>query len=301
MIIDNMTSRVCPECKSTDIVHDPDSGEHFCAICGLVLQETEINEGPEWRAFDSRERESRVRGSMPLDPVQATVIGEPNVDGRGQRLPQAKISLMLRLRKWQRRTRLNGSKERNLVQALSELDGLAGRLHISPIIKEEAVKLYQMALNKDLVRGRSINEITAASLYAACRLTGTPRTLNEISKHSTVPTRDIARCYRFIHNELELDMPNPDPRLRVPRLADTVGASERAQRKAVEILTAAKRAKATSGMHPVGLAAAALYLAGRMYGERITQETIAKASGITEVTIRNRYQKLEEFIEDSNN
>ena len=93
-----------------------------------------------------------------------------------------------------------------------------------------------------------------------------------------------------------MDIPNPDARQRILRIADSLGMAEKTQRKAFEILTAAKNARLTLGKHPVGLAVSALYLAGIMCGEKETQEAISEASGVTEVTIRNVYHELKESL-----
>jgi transcription initiation factor TFIIB len=293
------SSRKCPECNSTDILFDAESGEWFCSKCGLVLLDAEIDEGPEWRSFDVNQYMSRARASAPLDPVRVNTFGSLVRDGRGNKIQPSKMHLMLRLKRLHNQSRFSEGKERNLSHALSNLDRLSNRLHVSSLVREEAVKIYRKALDKNLIRGRSIEAIAGASLYAACRLTGTPRTLVEVSENCSVPSKDLARGYRLVYNELGLEMPNPDPRTRIPQIAERIEASLDAQRKALEILEAAQEAKETIGLHPVGLAAAALYLACRECGDRITQKDIADASGVTEVTIRNRYKKLEKFMHSS--
>ncbi|MFB6256831.1 MAG: TFIIB-type zinc ribbon-containing protein, partial [Haloplanus sp.] len=50
----------CPECSGS-LVTDEEHGETVCADCGLVVEEDEIDHGPEWRAFDSSERDSKSR------------------------------------------------------------------------------------------------------------------------------------------------------------------------------------------------------------------------------------------------
>ena len=134
--------------------------------------------------------------------------------------------------------------------------------------------------------------MTLASLYAACRMTQTPRTLEEVARHSHSDKKEIARCYRLLITELNLRVPVPKAKLRVPKIASEVELSERTQRKAIEILEEAERRKMTSGKDPMGMAAAALYLACIMNGERRTQKNIAHAAGVTTVTVRNRYKDL---------
>jgi transcription initiation factor TFIIB len=204
---------------------------------------------------------------------------------------------MLRLRKWQVRSSVHSSTDRNLAQARLELDRLSDKLHIPPNIKEKAVVIYRKALNQGLVRGRSISTIAAAALYAACRMTQTPRTLREITGVSSIDKRDISRYYRLMLRELSMQMPIPDARLGVSKIAAKVGVGEMTQRKAVEILRRAEKLKITAGKGPMGLAAAALYIACQMSNEKRTQKMIADAAGVTEVTIRNRYRGLKDILE----
>jgi len=203
---------------------------------------------------------------------------------------------MLRLRKWQVRSRVHSSTDRNLAQAMLELDRLSDKLHIPPTIKEKAAIIYRKALNQGLVRGRSISTIAAAALYAACRMTQTQRALREIARVSTIDKKDIARIYRLVLRELSMQMPIPDAQLGVPKIAAKVGLGEKTQQKAVEILRRAEKLKTTAGKGPMGLAGAALYIACQMTNEKRTQKMIADAAGVTEVTIRNHYKGLKDIL-----
>ena len=292
----------CPECGSENLIHDEESGEIICGNCGLVISESIINKGPEWRAFTQSEKESRSRVGVPLsfsvhDKGLTTVIGRVGRDALGRKLPLKTKLQMLRLRKWQIRSRVHSSVDRNLAQAMAELDRLTDKLHIPPSIKERAAIIYRKALDKGLVRGRSIAAITAAALYAACRVTRTPRTLKEVSAHSPIDKKDIARCYRLLLRELSMKMPIPGAEERVPKIAARVGVGERTQQKAIEILRRAGELRTTAGKDPMGLAAAALYIACQINDEKRTQKMIADAAGVTEVTIRNRYKGLKESLE----
>lgn len=294
-------SGICPDCGSDNLIQDEESGEVICGNCGLVVSESTINEGPEWRAFTQTEKESRSRVGVPIsfsvhDKGLTTVIGRIGRDALGRRLPLRTKLQMLRLRKWQIRSRVHSSVDRNLAQAMAELDRLADKLHIPPSIKERAAIIYRKALDKGLVRGRSIAAITAASLYAACRVTQTPRTLKEVTVHSPIDRKDIARCYRLLLRELSIRMPIPGAQERIPKIAAKVGVGERTQQVAIGLLRRAEKMKTTAGKDPMGLAAAALYIACVMNDEKRTQKMIADAAGITEVTIRNRYKGLKEVL-----
>lgn len=287
----------CPECGSTNLINDPDTGEVICGNCGLVIQEAIIDKGPEWRAFTQEEKESRSRVGIPTsfsvhDKGLSTAIDRIDRDALGRKLPLNTKLQMWRLRKWQIRSRVHSSIDRNLAQAMTEIDRLSDKLAIPSAIKEKAAVIYRKALDEGLVRGRSIAAIAAASLYAACRLTGTPRNLREISEASLVSRKDVARCYRLLLRELDLAMPIADPTVYLSKISEKAGLSGHIQAKALKILNEAKRKHISAGKDPMGLAAAALYIAAYLAGEKRTQKEIADAAGVTEVTVRNRYKTL---------
>jgi len=283
------------------MINDEDSGEIICGGCGLVIKESMVNDGPEWRAFTMREKEIRSRVGVPLsfaihDKGLTTVIGRIGQDAYGRSIPLNTKLQMLRLRKWQIRSRVHSSTDRNLALAMAELDRLCDKLHIPANIKEQAAVIYRKALDSDLIRGRSISAIAAASLYAGCRITQTPRTLREITHLSLIDKKDIARCYRLMLKDLGIQMPKPDAQLRVPKIAAKVGVGEKTQQTAVDIIRRAEKIRTPAGKDPMGLAAAALYIACVMNNEKRTQKVIANAAGVTEVTIRNRYKGLKDAL-----
>ncbi len=287
----------CPECESKNLVHDYDSGETICGDCGLVLYEQMLDKGPEWRAFTMEEKASRSRVGMPTsysihDKGLSTTISQVDRDAFGRKLPLSTRLQMWRLRKWQIRSRVHSSVDRNLAQAMSELERLSSKVSIAPPIREKAAVVYRKALDKGLVRGRSINAIAAAALYAACRQSGSPRTLREIAEASLVDKKDVARCYRLLLQELNIHMPIADSLTYVSKIAEKNGVSGKTQGAAIAILGEARRKRFAAGKDPTGLAAAALYIACLQNNEKITQKDIAEAAGVTEVTVRNRYKSL---------
>jgi transcription initiation factor TFIIB len=291
----------CPECGSGNLVHDYDTGETVCGDCGLVLYEQMMDKGPEWRAFTQEEKASRSRVGVPTsysvhDKGLSTAISQVDRDAFGRKLPLSTRLQMWRLRKWQIRSRVHSSVDRNLAQAMAELDRLSDKAYIPPPIKEKAAVIYRKALDKGLVRGRSIAAIAAAALYAACRACGTPRTLREIAEASLVDKKDVARCYRLLLRELDVHMPIADPLTYVSKIAERTGISGRTQGIAIQILREARKRRASAGKDPMGLAAAALYIACLQNNEKKTQKDIAEAAGVTEVTVRNRYKSLKKQL-----
>ena len=287
----------CPECGSYSFTEDPSRGERVCSKCGLVLQEEMIDTGQEWRAFDTEQMSRRARGGAPLtftkhDKGLTTEIGK----GLGElyKVPAKKRAQYYRLTKWHKR--LIKSKDRNLSFALSELQRIVSFLNLPRPIHERIARYYEEAVNKGLVRGRSIESFIAALTYAVSREFNSPRTLDEISEASGVEKREIGRTYRYVARELQVRILPADPITFVPRFCSMLGLSDKVQAKSVEILRKAKKHDITSGKGPTGVAAAAIYVACVLAGEKRTQREVADIVGVTEVTIRNRYKELIEKL-----
>ena len=289
---------VCKRCGKNTMLTDNVTGERFCGKCGYVVSETLQDSGPEWRSFSKEgggvdpTRTGAPTSLAMHDRGLATIISPMNKDASGKPLTSTMKSTIERLRTWDSRSKVNASSDKNLRQALSELSTLKDKLSLSDAVIEKASYIYRKALEKGLVRGRSITAVIAASLYAACRDTETPRTLKDVADAGNIKKKDISRCYRILHKELELKMPVVDPTQCVARIASKIGITEKTKRYASKVLKIAQEHEESAGKDPMGLAAAALYLSCVKNNEDKTQRDIAEAANVTEVTIRNRYKGL---------
>ncbi|MFX0108284.1 MAG: transcription initiation factor IIB family protein [Candidatus Hodarchaeota archaeon] len=291
----------CPDCGAKESLWD--NGERVCTQCGLVLSDHRIDTGPEWRAFTSEERDSRARTGAPTsvaihDKGLTTMIDWRDHDSSGRRFTASQRAQIYRLRKWQRRTRVHSSLERNLAQAMTELDRLASQMGLSKTLKEHAAELYRKLILGRYVRSRSIDAMVGAAIYAACRQREAPRSLEEIAEHSRVSKKKMGASYRLLVTKLGLRMPISEPANYVPRLISDLNLPGEVQQKALEILEMAKQKRGlVTGRDPRGLASAAIYIASILTDNRVTQRDIAVAAGVTEVTIRNRYKELVSRLE----
>jgi transcription initiation factor TFIIB len=286
----------CPECGG-NLVNDDARGETVCQSCGLVVDSDEIDRGPEWRAFDASEKDEKSRVGAPTtnmmhDKGLSTNIDWRDKDAYGNSLDSRQREKMQRLRKWNERFRTRDSKERNLKQALGEIDRMASALGLPENVRETASVIYRRALDEDLLPGRSIEGVSTSAVYAAARQAGVPRSLDEITEGSRVEKDEIARTYRYIVRELGLEVKPADPESYVPRFASDLDLSEEAEHRARELLQNAKEKGVHSGKSPVGLAAAAVYAASLLTNEKTTQAAVSEVADISEVTIRNRYLEL---------
>lgn len=297
------TSFSCPECSGTHVIQRRRTGERVCAQCGLVVSEKQIDSGPEWRAFTAEERRARARTGAPTrytihDKGLSTTIDWRNRDSSGRKLSAKRRSEIHRLRKWQIRSRIHSSNERNLIQALTELDRIASQLELKKSIKDLAAMIYRKALMRRATRTRPIDAMVAAVIYAACRLRHIPRSLKEIAKQSRIDWKKIGRHYRLLAKRMNLKMPVPDPLNYVPKILSELKLPGSMQETVFEILQEAKENPSlVTGKDPRGLAAGAIYIASILTDNRVTQRNIARASGVTEVTVRNRYKELVRELE----
>ncbi len=289
--------RQCPECGSTRLMRDYESAEIVCMTCGIVVEAKIADRGPEWRAFDDEQRAKRARVGAPLtytihDKGLSTMIDWHDRDIYGKRLSPGQKAQIYRLRKWQRRIRVSDATERNLAFALSEISKIANALNLPKNILETASVIYRKAVKEHLIRGRSIQGVTSAALYVACRQCGLARTLEEIAQASSINKKEVGRSYRFLIKELNYFIPPLKPSQYITKFSNQLTMQGKVEEIAHKILSTARDLKLTSGRGPTGIAAAASYIASVLTGERKTQREIAEIAQVTEVTIRNRYKEL---------
>lgn len=282
----------CPECGSINLFSNREKGEVICKDCGLVIEEKMIDFDQEWREFDGDGAESKRRTGAPMTYTQydmglGTEVGQKadlyKLEGKDK-------NKFFRLRKWQ--YRISTAIERNLKLALAELKRVSSYLKLPKAVEEEAARIYTLAVQRGLVRGRSMESVVAGSLYAACRRHDVPRTLDELSDASGIEKKEVGRTYRFVTRELGISILPSNPADYIARFASSLRLSAETQSKAIEILEMAQKAELTSGRGPTGIAAAALYVSALIHGEKRTQREVADVAGVTEVTIRNRYKEL---------
>jgi len=291
----------CPECGSNRLMRDYECAEIVCMSCGFVVAAKLTDRGPEWRAFDTEQREKRTRVGAPLtftihDKGLSTMIDWHDRDIYGKRLSPGQKAQIYRLRKWQRRIRVSDATERNLAFALSEISKIANALNLPKNILETASVIYRKAVKERLIRGRSIQGVTSAALYVACRQCGLARTLDEIAQAASINKKEVGRSYRFLVKELNYFIPPLKPSQYITKFSNQLTMQGKVEEIAHRILTTARELKLTSGRGPTGIAAAASYIASVLTGEQKTQREIAEIAQVTEVTIRNRYKELVERL-----
>jgi transcription initiation factor TFIIB len=296
----NQTS--CTDCGGNQIIIDNISGELVCKSCGIVVSQNLLDSGPEWRAFDPVQREKLPRVGAPItwtihDKGLSTNIGWRDQDASGKKLNPETRARLYRLRKWQRRSIVSESRNRNLSQALSEMGKIQEKLKLPRSVFESSSMLYRKALRANLIRGRTIASIVVACVYMACRQCGVVRSLEEVASTANITKKEAARNYRFLLKTLNPSVPQVNPQGYIGRISNKLGLSGETEMIAKRILNQASRMKLTGGRGPAGLAAACVYISTKITGDLKTQNAIAIEAQVTEVTIRNRYKELFRALE----
>lgn len=269
-------------------------GEVVCNKCGLVLTEKSVDTGPETRSFDPEEfaAKSRTGGGFTLalhDKGLFTFIGSQNHDVTGKILTADMKYKLHRLRVLDSRSKI---PSRSSMVAFSTLDSVGTKIVIPNAAVEEAAYIFRKASAKGLTHGRNTTSLACAALYVACKESDIPRTLNDIADAANIRKKDLVRDYAVLIKSLELQLPPFNASEFVNRIAAGLEISEKSRRDAIDMLFKASEKDISAGKNPIALAATALYLACRQNNEEKTQSEIAKAAGITTVTIRNRIYSL---------
>ena len=296
----------CSICGSDRIVAIPDSGEIVCEHCGAVISDKTEEKGPERRTFATSttrtEGDDENRTGMPFslarsDMGLSTIIGRTNKDARGSKINSSMLSAIERLRRWDSRTQVYTSTDKNLTQAFAQLDTLKDKLGLPSAVIEKTAYIYRKAQENRLVLGRSISAVLVAAIYTACREMGIPRTLNDIARKSNVKRKSVAKCYRQLLLGLDLKIPMVDPIQCIARVANKAEISEKTKHQAINLMNTVIKNEISAGKDPMGIAATVIYASCVRTGEIKTQKKLANAADITDVTLRTRLKDLKLLLD----
>ena len=248
----------CPDCNST-VSHK--GSEVICNKCGLVIADNLIEDGSEYQAHS----EGRTGRANPITT---------------QRLRNAE-------------SRANRTSDRNMAFALAYIRRLTQSLYLPSSSAIEAIRLYKKVFSMGLIKGRNIEVVTSALVYAVSRQMGLPRTIKEFCAFNDTNKRDVFRMYKFLLRTLELKCPICKPDDYLFRFANVLGHGEKVKTRALEILS---RMPADNNHSPITLAAAALYVAGLENSEHRSFKKISRLLGVGEAAIRETVLEVAKMI-----
>ncbi|QZY04146.1 transcription initiation factor IIB family protein [Halobaculum roseum] len=270
--------------------------EAVCDDCGLVLADEEVDLGPEWRF--AGEDGARKRTGAPRTPARhdrglSTRIGRTR-DGKGNALDGDTRRRFARLRREQRRSKTESKADRNRRHGFTQIRRMASALGLGDSLRDQACRLFETAQDDGLLVGRSIEAMSAAAVYAACRCTGRPETRGDVSRVAQVSRARVDNAYTSLNRELGLPVPPREPATFLPKLVSALELPRAVERRARDVLDASPSVVGTAG-HPQGIAGGAILVAARELNvrDRFSQAELATAADVTPVTLRKHRNALE--------
>ena len=104
----------------------------------------------------------------------------------------------------------------------------------------------------------------------------------------------LGKCSRMLMNSLDLKVPTIDPfEYMMMRLADMINVNEKVKRLVIDISNDIVIKEIPTGINPMPVVTSVLYIYCKKSGHHATQHNIGKATGVTKVTLRNRFTELE--------
>lgn len=284
----------CSDCGSRNIERDYARGEVLCGDCGLIAQERLIDPGAEWVNTEKVER-SRVGAPMNLlrvDKGLSTEISGTNRDYAGRVINSKTRTQMYRLKKWNQRAKSHGTKARNLEKAIGELNRLVSVIGLPRSVADRAIAHYRNVLDRRLVAGRTIDSVVAACVYLANQELRTARSLDDVVRNSPATRKQITKAFRLIKQRLKVRVSVAVPEDYLGRYCGLLELPPMVLAECHQIVDRANELEIMHGKSPTGMAAAVVYIASRSTDRLRTQKEISDVSGVTEVTIRNRYKEI---------
>ncbi len=287
-------------CNKNKIITDLDTGEIACSNCGAVSHEKPIEFGPEISGITKEEylKTSRVGRKISLkiaDMGLSTIIESQDKDATGKYLSKENRRMFYRLRMWDRNSR-SANTVKSLQKAFLLLDGIRAKLNLPEPVVEHTAYLFRKISAKKILSGRTTSGILCATVYIACRLTNTPRTIQDVADAGNIKRKNLQRIYRFLIKELNI-FPNAyNPHEFITRISKTISISEKTERLAFNIVLLTEKIGISTSKNPMAMAAASIHLASLKNNEKVSQLKISEASGISAVTIRDRAKEIKERL-----
>jgi len=286
-------------CKKNTMITDTCTGEIACGNCGSVFSERIMDSGAAvGQSSEDYQNNNRVGQKISLKMIDmglSTIIESKDRDSTGKLLSVENRRMFYRLRMWDRNSRSSNSVK-SFQKAFTLLDGISSKLALPESVVEHTAYLFRKIAAKKILTGRSTSGMLCATTYIACRITNTPRTLQDVAKAGNIKKKNLQRTYRFLAKELEINPESYDPIEFVTRIATAVNISEKTERLAFKILSIAVKKDISTSKNPMAMAAAAINLAVAIKDEKVSQVKISEASGISTVTIRDRTKEIKEKI-----
>ena len=290
----NEQKSICTSNCISSVITDCERGETFCGGCGEIISEFMADAAHDLRAFTGEDHAARARTGPATSLVMhdrglSTIIGNDR-DSTGRSLSSSSKYKFNRLRTWDQRSRSRSTA--SMGRAFVIMNSITAKLTIPPSVVERAAYIYRKALAVGLTKGRTVQSLAAASMYVACRETGTPRTLDDMAATANVEKRVLYRDMRRLLARLDLKPDQYKISAFVVKISNNLSLPERIKRDALEILRRSEEMFITAGKNPVAMASAAIYISCMNGDIQMSQRMLSKQAGVSDVTVRNSVSSI---------
>lgn len=267
----------CPEHPRAILVEDHHAGDMICPECGRVVGDRVVDVGSEWRTFsDSNNDPSRVGASE--NPILENDL-------------TTRIGVSTGGTEYHNRSSMS-SANRTLLNALRDINEIAERAGFPKVITDEAAGYFKRVHEERKLRNRPRLAVVTACIYLACRQNNASRSLKELSTISGVQSSNIAKCFKAITKIIDVETTQVESADFLSRFCSNLNLPIAVQRIATHIVTVAREGSITDGRNPTSVAAASIYMATQIAGERRGQREISEVCGCAEPTLRQSYRLM---------
>jgi transcription initiation factor TFIIB len=276
------------------VIYDYEKGEKLCMLCGMVVQD---------KIYDAELNTDFYKGRSDTNAVLPHSI---ILNGKGMSTAIADYDTRSSKRfsnrkehnklKFLNKTVICSNKNRNLKIVIDLLNRIKDKLSLNSFCIEEALSYYKKALERGLIKGRSIKEMIVSCVYLVCKKTNIPRTLSEISQIVEADEIFAARCYRLLIRELKITHVQFTPAIFIRKIANKININERTARESIDLLLVIQNEHVFSGKNFLSIAAAILYITCRKHKQKISQAKMASAANINIMTLRTRLSEARNVI-----
>lgn len=289
----------CPSCGSTDVILDPERGEYVCRRCGLVIQEHVVDTGPEWRAFSGEEaliyeRAKPISPALPYQGIGSSII---EIKHSHNPLLQSKLRALVRFNRFGQYQYV----ERRILDLLDIIKPIKYRLNLPDSVIEEALVLFRQLSSRYDLRGTRTKDLALVVLYISCKRARIVCPLRELRRALGIEkSKRISKLFSIARQVIGVEGITAGNREELgrflQRVVNALKLSEDVRflvtKLAMDIVNEGMRKRLTNGRTFYALVASAVYIAVTLMGVRKKQRDVAEASGVTDVTIRNRYKEV---------
>jgi transcription initiation factor TFIIB len=274
----------------------PEDGMHICVRCGNMRPYIDL--AAEWRYYGDDTCQNPQRVGMPVNPLLLESSLGCNIGGAG---PYTRDVYII-----QRHIRWSSMpyKERARYNDFKHIEVMASNAGIPKMIIDEACHYHNLIAKEQTFRGENRDAIIAASIYIACRMEQVPRTAKEIAKifflEHTSATKGCKTAMGIIET-MQINQGvfygNTTTRCFIERYCSQLNVKPDMIKLAEFIALQIEKYHLIPENIPNSVAAGIIYFLSETFGLHLKEVDITQVCGISEVTIRKCFRKIESLRE----